>query len=468
LNGPEGPQLVGMLSGGYSSCQNPFGLDYYGGFYFAWGGLHDYLRPITCDDLTLNPTGVNITFKGGITSTLVTALQNCRWQIVNPAPWIKLKSPTEAGYGIAPVVMEVERNHGPERSATLTIGSKTFTVTQQAVQCDPMLSPDRLILRSAGPDGGITVSFTVSDLPTCAWKAESSAGWITVLSGQSGVGNGTVTFKVNNNDGPGRAGSISVYDPTRPRRPDDPSLQFWQNGRLAVTSAASYGPNIAAGSIAVIFGSELAYDAVAATTTPLPVAINRTRVTVIDAAGTERAAPLFFVSPQQVNFLVPDETSPGRAEVVVMDHYDRVSNVFLDIGRLSPALFAANADGQGLAAALALRVKADGAQSYEPVAQFDAAQNKFISLPIDLGDPADQVFLVLFGTGIRHRSALSAVTAKVGGAEVEVLYAGAQGGFVGLDQVNLRLPRSLIGRSEVDVVLTVEGKAANTVRVHFK
>ena len=38
----------------------------------------------------------------------------------------------------------------------------------------------------------------------------------------------------------------------------------------------------------------------------------------------------------------------------------------------------------------------------------------------------------------------------------------------GLDQVNLRVPRSLIGRGEVDVVLTVDGKIANTLRVNIK
>jgi len=37
-----------------------------------------------------------------------------------------------------------------------------------------------------------------------------------------------------------------------------------------------------------------------------------------------------------------------------------------------------------------------------------------------------------------------------------------------MDQANLRIPRSLVGRGEVDLVLTVDGKAANTVRVNIK
>jgi len=49
-----------------------------------------------------------------------------------------------------------------------------------------------------------------------------------------------------------------------------------------------------------------------------------------------------------------------------------------------------------------------------------------------------------------------------------VLFADAQGGFVSLDQVNARIPRSLIGRGEVDLVLTADGKTANTVTVNIK
>jgi len=49
-----------------------------------------------------------------------------------------------------------------------------------------------------------------------------------------------------------------------------------------------------------------------------------------------------------------------------------------------------------------------------------------------------------------------------------VSYAGAQGSLVGLDQVNVKLPRALNGRGEVDLVLTVDGKTANTVRVRIK
>lgn len=91
-----------------------------------------------------------------------------------------------------------------------------------------------------------------------------------------------------------------------------------------------------------------------------------------------------------------------------------------------------------------------------------------VAVPIDLGGINDQVYLVLYGTGIRFRNSLSQVTATVGGVSATVSYAGSQNGFVGLDQVNLLLPRTLIGRGLVDIALNIDGKTANTVRVSIK
>jgi uncharacterized protein (TIGR03437 family) len=89
-------------------------------------------------------------------------------------------------------------------------------------------------------------------------------------------------------------------------------------------------------------------------------------------------------------------------------------------------------------------------------------------VPIDLGPGTDQVVLLLFGTGLRRFSSLSAVSVRIGGQDAQVLAAAAQGQFLGLDQVNVLLPRSLIGRGEVDVVLTVDGKTANTIRINVR
>jgi uncharacterized protein (TIGR03437 family) len=51
---------------------------------------------------------------------------------------------------------------------------------------------------------------------------------------------------------------------------------------------------------------------------------------------------------------------------------------------------------------------------------------------------------------------------------VEVPFVGAQGSLAGLDQINALLPRSLAGRGEVNIELSVDGHAVNLVTVSVK
>jgi uncharacterized protein (TIGR03437 family) len=242
-----------------------------------------------------------------------------------------------------------------------------------------------------------------------------------------------------------------------------------QAGTVTSVSAASFSLlGLASEAITASFGAKLAVATQAATTLPLPTHLAGTTVKIKDSAGAERPAPLFFVSPTQVNYQIPTGTAAGAATVTIASGDGTVSTGVALINAVAPSLFAANGNGQGAAAALALRIKPDGAQSYEPVAQFDAAQNKFVARPLDLGPETEQVFLILFGTGIRQRSSLSAVIGAIGGAYAEVSFAGASPDFVGLDQVNVRVPRSLAGRGEVDVLLTAEAQMANAARVNIK
>ena len=172
--------------------------------------------------------------------------------------------------------------------------------------------------------------------------------------------------------------------------------------------------------------------------------------------------------PYAPNALIRQLASAPAEAVVLVDRNGMVAAGRVMIANVAPALFTANYGVGGVAAALAFRLKGNGAQSYEPVAAFDSVLERFVPVPIDLGPATDQVFLVLFGTGIRFRSSLGSVSATIGGLSSEVLAAQAVMGFVGLDQVNIRMSRALIGRGEVDVKLSVDGRAANTVQVKIR
>jgi len=113
-----------------------------------------------------------------------------------------------------------------------------------------------------------------------------------------------------------------------------------------------------------------------------------------------------------------------------------------------------------------LRVTADGKRTFEPVAVYDQTQQMFVPVPLDLGQSTDQVFLVLFGSGFRNRTSLSGVSVKIGGVDVPVLYAGTVAGFFGLDQLNVGpIPRNLLGRGSVEIMMTVDNRNANIVQI---
>jgi uncharacterized protein (TIGR03437 family) len=240
-------------------------------------------------------------------------------------------------------------------------------------------------------------------------------------------------------------------------------------GATTSVSAASFSrTGLAPEAIASAFGANLATTTQAASSQPLPTTLGGTRVLIRDGAGAERFAPLFFVSPGQVNYQIPPGVVAGSSVVTIAAGDSSVSIGAEQIALVAPGLFAANANGQGAAAAVAVRVKADGSQIFEPVIRFDTAQNRFVTIPIDLGPEGETVVFVLFGTGIRNRSAQSAVNVKLGAEDAPALYASVAPGFVGLDQVNVAAPRSLAGRGEIDVTTTVDGKATNTVRINIR
>ncbi|HKQ75859.1 MAG TPA: hypothetical protein VJ810_19345 [Blastocatellia bacterium] len=235
-----------------------------------------------------------------------------------------------------------------------------------------------------------------------------------------------------------------------------------------VTRAASFvAGSVAPDSVAALFGSSLAPATEVATTLPLPTMLAGASVKIKDSGNVDHTAKLFFVSGSQINFAVPSGASPGNAIVTVTGAGGQtVINGTLIIDDVAPGLFAANSAGSGLAAAVALRVKADGSQVYEPVVRRDE-NNNLVAAPIDLGPETDQVYLILFGSGIRGNSNLRDVRAFYGLRGLPVVFAGAQG-LESLDQVNVLLPRDLPRRGEQDVELTVAGRHTNKVRINIR
>jgi uncharacterized protein (TIGR03437 family) len=234
----------------------------------------------------------------------------------------------------------------------------------------------------------------------------------------------------------------------------------------SVISAATGSSTVSAESIASYYGSNLASDTAQPDSLPLPTTLAGVTVQVQDSAGATRPAPLFYVSPTQINFEIPAGTALGEAKVTVTNSNNpAVASSTANVQNVAPGLFTADSTGKGVAMARAIHVGVNGQESVAPIYQCSGATCS--STPINLGVDTP-TYLELYGTGIRNESSLSNVSATINGVSVPITFAGPQGGFVGLDQVDVAVSISLRGTGETDLVLTVDGQTANTVRVNIQ
>ena len=213
---------------------------------------------------------------------------------------------------------------------------------------------------------------------------------------------------------------------------------------LAVVNSASYTALLAPGSIATAFGADLAVGTGAGTAVALQ-----------DSAGTVTEATLFYAYPQQTAFLIPAGIALGSASITVTSGDGTVSTAAVQISAVAPGLFSANANGQGVAAAVAVQ-----GTNASLVFTCGPAPLSCTAVPINV----NQTVLELYGTGIRGHSA--GVTCTIGGISVAVSYAGTQGQYAGLDQVNVSLPASLANQGQLSIVLTVDGTVSNAVTIN--
>ncbi len=274
----------------------------------------------------------------------------------------------------------------------------------------------------------------------------------------------------------GVAPAVTVANSERPKRPvrvrAKSPARTAQATPVATVSAASYGAEVAPGEIVAAFGARLATQTIIATdadlTTPgiqLPTELGGTTVEV-----NGQRAGLFFVSPSQVNYLMPAATEPGTANVTVRAGDGAVSIGTARISAAAPALFTANSSGTGLPTGSVLRVTAGGAQIEEPLGQFDPVTGTFVARPINLGAPGERVFLILYLTGLgkaadpnQDGNFNETIHVLLGGNEIVPAYAGAQGTFAGLDQINVEIPRSMIGRGAVNLAVNYSTLFASNV-----
>jgi uncharacterized protein (TIGR03437 family) len=444
------------------------------------GGVNEDAIKLTVDGsgpflVTAPNTAVNWT--GGTSQTVTWSVNGTN----NLAANVRILLSTDGGQTFPRVLSASTPNDG---SATITvplglstaqarvkleaIGNIFFDISDANFSLSPgactfSISPTMQGFAANGGNGSVMVNAVA---PSCGWMAASNANWLQITAGASGTGNGTVNFTVAANTGQTRTGTLTIAGQTFT------VTQLAPQPNLANVSAASFfAGELAIESIVAAFGANLATATQVARTLPLPTELAGTRVLVKDSAGNERAAALFFVSSGQVNYQIPPGTVAGLAQVTVRNANGAsvIGNII--VTQVAPGVFAANSNGRDVPAGVLVRVRGT-TQQFEPLLRLDTTTNRYVAIPIDLGPTTDIVVVVLFGTGWRRRSSLDEVEVRIGNdvslVDAPVAFAGAAPNFVGLDQMNFTLPRSLAGRGVVEVRIKVDGKAANIVRLNIK
>ncbi len=155
------------------------------------------------------PTSASAPSGGGTGNFQVTSTGGCAWTAGSNAPWLVVTSGA-SGAGNGTVNYMVDANTGAGRSGTITVSgialNSVFTVTQ-APDCSSLsINPTSQNFTPQDAYGSVSVSAA----NFCAWQATSNDSWIYVTSGASGTGNGTVNYYVYLNDGPARAGTMTI------------------------------------------------------------------------------------------------------------------------------------------------------------------------------------------------------------------------------------------------------------------
>ena len=307
---------------------------------------------------------------------------------------------------------------------------------------------------------GDTLSAGVQAASGCAWAAQSAPGWIAFSGATAGSGNGNVTLAVAPNSGPTRTGIVSIAGITVPvtqlgTGPTPPSITPG-----GVVNDGSYTAPVAPGSIAAAFGDFLLSSSASFTQYPLPTTL--LELSLEYAGGT--MVPLFFVSSGQVNFQVPWELA-GEQQTTFVAVLNGVSGApqTVALAPFAPAIFSQNAQGNGQGAILDTNYhlvdSAHPAAAGSTYLQIFCTGLGAVTSPPPTGSPASL-------TSLSFTTTKPAVT--IGNAQVQssdVTFYGLAPGFVGLYQVNARVPAGTPPGDAIPVKITIGGVTSNTVTI---
>jgi hypothetical protein len=170
-------------------------------------------RPAACT-YEIEPSSASFRDAGGTGTFNVTAPDGCAWTATSSAPFVTITGGA-AGNGSGTVAFQVAENNDPDdRTATIAVADRTFSIAQSAesvepVECEYRVAP--VEFTPCMPAGSVTTQVTAPE--SCPWTASTDVPWLTIVSGSSDTGSGPIRFSFSANYEAPRTGIVMVRWP---------------------------------------------------------------------------------------------------------------------------------------------------------------------------------------------------------------------------------------------------------------
>jgi uncharacterized protein (TIGR03437 family) len=219
--------------------------------------------------------------------------------------------------------------------------------------------------------------------------------------------------------------------------------------QAAVNAASFLVGHMTPGSIATVFGENLADREAGAAQLPLPVTLGGTSVLLRGIPS-----PIFYASPGQVNFQVPFGLALGAANLSVQRGNGLTASISTELKRTAPGIFfygTSNAVAQN--EDYSLNTPANGARPGKTLIVYMTGAGP-LSRTLEEGkpSPADDLAVVT-----------SPASATIGGQEAAITFLGMTPGLIGVLQANIVVPELPAGQYKLAV--TIGGEVSNEVEI---
>ena len=402
----------------------------------------------------LQPQTLSVPAAGVTGSIIVSTQPGCAVTASANVSWIHI-----IGASTGAVSYQIDPNTSSQRTGTITVGNRTVPVTQDGgVTCTYSLTPTT---NSLGALGG-TSSVRLTTQTGCTWTATVTVtgSWFRVTSPSSGSGMANLIYVADANTTTSqRTATVSV---------SGQSFTLTQAGGASATApniadggivnaASNRSGTIARGSFFTIYGSNLGpapYQQVQGY--PIPDTMGGVIVTVSQGNYNKRAF-LHFVSPPQINAILPSDTPLGNVTITVNYNGNVSATATMTVVDTNFGTFStASGPGPGIV------------QNYNSAADQPLNLQSYPLKPKQIA--------ILWGTGLGPIGTGDStpppggdmsvpVEVRVGGKLANKIYSGRAPSFAGVDNIYFTIPDDAPTGCSVPVQINAGGVVSNTVRI---